>query len=131
MRGLMTILLIGSMLGCRSLGGDRIGAENQNEMAIEVSKRIPTGTPLVAAKKSMESAGFECELIEHGSFDESIGVIGDDRKYRSFENSRYLLCKRTEGTGEFLVSHIWSVALVADKTDNVEDILVRHSMDGP
>ena len=99
-------------------------------MATEVSKRIPKGTPLVDARKTMESAGFECDLIENGSFTESSGVIGHDREYRSFENSRYLLCRRTEGAEGFLVANIWTVALVADKTDNVDDVLVRHCMEG-
>jgi hypothetical protein len=44
--------------------------------------------------------------------------------------SRYLSCRRTESAG-FLVSHLWTVAIVVDDEDNVKDVLVLHRMEGP
>lgn len=118
------------LCGCQSLSSHRIRADNRDEMVTGVAKLIPVGTPLAAARAAMEKAGFECALRTAASFTEDPGFIGDDREYKSISNSRFLHCHRTESAG-FLVSHLWSVALVLNDDDNVVEILVLHRMDGP
>ena len=124
---LLSLLLFG---GCQSLSTHRIRAENHDDMTLAISHRIPTGTSLITARKTMEDAGFECDLLTSASFSEDPGYIGDEREYKSIRNARYLSCRRIESAG-FLVSHIWSVAIVIDEEDHVEDVLVLHRMDGP
>lgn len=124
---LLTVLVV---CGCHFLSSHRIRADNRDDMILGVSNLIPIGTPLAPARAEMEKAGFECQLFTDASFTESPGIIGDEREYKSVSHSRFLHCQRTESAG-FLVSHLWSVALVLGDDDNVDDVLVLHRMDGP
>lgn len=91
---------------------------------------VPVGTSIDDAQREMELAGFDCELVQDGSFSEDPGFIGDDREYRNVENVNYLHCRRSETAG-FLVSHVWSVAIVYDDANAVSDVLALHWMEGP
>ena len=109
----------------------RIRADSHDEMIAAVAERIPVGTPLSEARKTMEVAGFECDFLTDAWFTEDPGFIGSDRdKYRSIDDARYLSCKRNESAG-FLVSRLWTVAIVVDEHDNVKDVLVLRRMEGP
>lgn len=130
MRYIAFSLVIASLFGCRSVTSARIHAENQNEMLTAVRTIVPVGTSIDVAQSQMEHAGFECTLIQDGSFSESPGYIGDDREYRNVSNANYLECWRSERAG-FLVSHLWSVAIVYDDAHAVSDLLVLHQMNGP
>ncbi|QDV46839.1 hypothetical protein Enr13x_67480 [Stieleria neptunia] len=99
-------------------------------MLTAVRAIVPIGTSLEDAKARMVQSGFECKVIRNGSFSEDPGFIGSDREYRSVDNANYLRCQRDESAG-LLVSHLWSVAIVYDDTDTVEDVLVLHRMEGP
>jgi hypothetical protein len=99
-------------------------------MVTAVWERIPKGTSLGEARKQMDAAGFTREVVDKASFSEATGTIGDDGTHRSVNDARFLSCERTESAG-FLVAHIWRIAIVVDKADKVDDVLVLHRMDGP
>ena len=107
-----------------------MSAANYEEMAAAVTKDIPAGTSLADARKTMEAAGFECDLMTNAPFSEDPGIIGSNREeFRSVQDARYLSCEKTESAG-FLVTQIRTVALVADDANNVQDVLVLHRMEG-
>lgn len=131
MKRFPAVLALVLFSGCLSLSAHRLRADNRNQMLSAVTHRIPTGTPLAEARKKMEAAGFKCEAVTHASFSEDPGFVGSDRdKYRFIQDASFLQCTKTESAG-FLVSHIWTVALVANESDKVEDVLVLHQMEGP
>ena len=126
----VSILVLVVSCGCQTLSPPRMRAASYEEMASAVSQGVPAGTPLADARKTMEAAGFECDLMTNASFSEDPGIIGSNREeFRSVQDARYLSCEKTESAG-FLVSHIWTVALVADDANNVQDVLVLHRMEG-
>jgi hypothetical protein len=53
----------------------RISADSQDEMLASIHEAVPTGTPIDDAKKQMERFGFDCELVERGSFSENPAII--------------------------------------------------------
>lgn len=116
--------------GCHSLSPNRIKADGREEMHLALSKRIPRGTTLDEARARMEAAGFDCVLLANSFFTEDPGFIDDERDYKSVANARLLRCTRSESAG-LLMAHIWTVALVIDQNDKVEDVLVLHRMEGP
>ena len=100
----------------------------RDDMIEALAKQVPIGSKSADARKVMQTAGFECKLISAGSFSESPGLESDDRKYKSIENSDYLLCRRIDSSKSFK-SNVWSVAIVVDAEEKVSDWLVRYFPD--
>ena len=126
----LTILVVAC--GCQSFGKSAINAKNQSEMLAVLKERVPLGTSIAEAQSTMQRAGFSCTLVSNGQFTEKLygWIGGDDPSLRTVENVDYLVCKRSNSAG-FLMSHLWTVALVHDNDERVSDILVRYHMDGP
>ncbi|WP_218933817.1 hypothetical protein [Rubripirellula lacrimiformis] len=130
MRYIAIALLVLPFASCRSISQSRLRADNQDEMLTAVRTVVPIGTSIGAARAQMEHSGFDCKVIENGSFSEDPGFIGSDREYRNVDNANFLECRRNESAG-LLVSHLWTVAIVYDDDDTVSDVLVLHRMEGP
>ena len=75
----------------------------------------------------MEHEGFACALQRNGTFNERVAWFDPGPKHAGVD---FLECRRTQNDGSFLMSRIWTVALVL-KNDLVTEILVGHSVDGP
>ena len=118
--------------GCQLLESSRLRADNSDELVGAVWSKIPAGTPITEAQTRMEAAGFECRMSHDYGFSEAPGFIGDDLpgyNFRSIDKTTYLSCSREESAG-FLLTSMWTVAIVPDESGNVSDVLVRHRRGG-
>lgn len=93
-------------------------------MQAALSRRIPPGTSIDAARRVMQSEGFTCDLKRNETLELEEGM--QDGKHLG--RLDYLQCRRVQSAG-WPLTHRWTVALVLDG-DSVSEVLVYHIVHG-
>lgn len=88
---------------------------NAKAMRQEIEMRIPTGSSIQDAKRTMEANGFTCARKEQNSFVE----MNDDKSVVEHNNIDFLFCDKSQTF--FIDTRLWQVALV-HKNGVVSDI---------
>ena len=126
-RIIASLIALVFLSGCAHLSQTTWKIEQPDDMRTALVQRIPQGTNLATARRTMESEGFTCELKRNSTFVESKSSLVNDGT--AHEGIDFLECRRLQSAG-FLMSRRWTVALVL-KGDSVDDILISHILDGP
>lgn len=130
-RAMLILMLIPGLspLGCVHARQVTWRLTEPDEMREAIRGHIPMGTEASAAQEFMESEGFQCTARRDAEFCERTGWTTDSivRRHAGID---FIECKRVQGAGHFLMSRIWTIALVLEG-EIVSDVLVAHFIDGP
>ncbi len=130
-RAMLILMLIPALspLGCVHSRQVTWRLTEPDEMREVIRGHIPMGTEASAAQEFMESEGFQCTVQTDAEFCERTSWTTDSiiRQHKGID---FIQCKRVQGAGHFLMSSIWTIALVLED-DIVSDVLVAHYVDGP
>jgi hypothetical protein len=114
---LPVVLFLG--LGCASsqgiTHGVTYGIDEPRKMSAAILTNVPVGTSVGDARAFMEREGFECRLVQNGSFGDRTGL-----DYLSCS------CDRREG---LLVTRHWHIALVC-RDGKITEVLAKTALTG-
>ncbi len=119
------LLIVWGLLCCScAYKADKLSLSdgNRDKIKAEIAHLVPIGSSVSLAKKTMESEGFNCELVQKGEFSE----YGDDTKghpINEINNIDYLYCDKV--IKGFISGTRWQIAFV--QRDNIiTNVMVRY-----